>query len=194
MNSTHLSKKRKVSRQGFSLIEVVLVTVIVATVFTALVSLYSSTIRFDSDSRNEIIASNLAQEGIEMIRNLRDEAILNSTDWDTWVGSIEDFDGGAMGNQIVWIDSSGNVQLTKDPSIFDVCYQTINSRYANTTGGNCTTGSLRETIFQRYVSIDTSNANQITVKCVVEWKSNAIGGITRNVSPEVVLTNWRTTN
>ncbi len=58
---------------GFTLIEMVLMIFLVATTITALYFLLASLVKSGTENRYEIIASNLAQEGIEIIRNIRDE-------------------------------------------------------------------------------------------------------------------------
>ena len=63
-------------REGFTLIEVMLVVVIAISVFIPMYSFYATTIKFDTETRYEIIASNLVQEGIELCRNERDNKIL----------------------------------------------------------------------------------------------------------------------
>lgn len=62
---------------GYTLVEVVLVMAFVSLSFMALYGIFAKTIQGDTESRNEIIASNLAQECIERIRNCRDEKVLN---------------------------------------------------------------------------------------------------------------------
>ncbi len=70
---------------GFTLIEILIVVVIAVIVFIAMYSFYASTIKFDTESRYEIIASNLAQEGVELCRNGRDNEILQE-------GNLDNFD------------------------------------------------------------------------------------------------------
>lgn len=66
---------------GYTLVEVVLVMVFVSLSFMSLYAIFAKTIQGDTESRNEIIASNLAQECIERVRNCRDEKVLNDPAW-----------------------------------------------------------------------------------------------------------------
>lgn len=73
---------------GYTLVEVVLVMAFVSLTFMSLYGIFAETIQGDTESRNEIIASNLAQECIERIRNCRDEKVLeNPAGWD--ISSLE---------------------------------------------------------------------------------------------------------
>ncbi|HHX58409.1 MAG TPA: prepilin-type N-terminal cleavage/methylation domain-containing protein [Candidatus Moranbacteria bacterium] len=71
-------QKNSSGQKGFTLIEVVLVLFLVSMVFLTIYMLFVSTIKHDTESRYEIIASNLAQEGIEIIRNMRDENVMKN--------------------------------------------------------------------------------------------------------------------
>lgn len=67
----------QLSKKGFSLIEV-LATLLILSIGIASVSfLMTSNIRNSKNSKNQIIASMLAQESIELVRNLRDNGMLN---------------------------------------------------------------------------------------------------------------------
>lgn len=70
-----LNKNKKVyppNRQGFSIMESIIGIAIVSGVFVAFLALLPSIIKTESHAQRTIIATNLAQEGVEMIRNLRD--------------------------------------------------------------------------------------------------------------------------
>ena len=66
--------RNKTVRRGFSLIEV-LVTLLVLTIsITGVTFLMAKNIAGVQNAKNQIIASMLAQEGIELVRNLKDNA------------------------------------------------------------------------------------------------------------------------
>jgi len=77
-------KKDKIKniKKGFSIMEAVISVFVVAVGLTATVSLIVSGLNHSIDSRNYIIASQLAQEGVELVRNVRDN---------NWVNSIGSF-------------------------------------------------------------------------------------------------------
>lgn len=64
---------KKISVQkGFSIMEVTLSAFILIVGLVATASLMAGSISHSADSRNQIIAAQLAQEGIELINNIRD--------------------------------------------------------------------------------------------------------------------------
>jgi len=82
-----LSKEKKYS--GFSFIESVLAIFVVSVGMIAVLSLLSKNLKQSMDSRDQMVASLLAQEGIELVRNLRDN---------NWANEIDTFNSGTGGN------------------------------------------------------------------------------------------------
>lgn len=75
-----ISKNKNYS--GFSFIEGILAVFIISTGMIAVLSLMSGSLRESMDSRDQIVAVFLSQEGAELVRNLRDN---------NWAGEIETF-------------------------------------------------------------------------------------------------------
>lgn len=71
----------------FSMIEVLVWIFIFRLGLTAVFNLILSTLRLDDYSRNSIIASNLAREGLEIVKNIRDSNYIHTYRWDKlpWV-------------------------------------------------------------------------------------------------------------
>jgi len=57
---------------GFSIIEVLVSVTLITVGLMAAVNLISSSLVISIDSRNQVIAGGLAQEGVELVRNIRD--------------------------------------------------------------------------------------------------------------------------
>ena len=70
---------RKISKAGFSLIEVLVAMLVLSMGFAAVFSLMTINIRSSENAKNQIIASQLAQEGLELVRNLRDNGSLDAS-------------------------------------------------------------------------------------------------------------------
>jgi hypothetical protein len=68
--------------KSFTLIETITAIFILTTGILALSSLISYFISVSSISSQRLIAAYLAQEGIEIVRNLRDTNLLNGRNWD----------------------------------------------------------------------------------------------------------------
>ncbi len=67
-------------RQGFSLIETLISVFLITVGLLATVALISKSMMESMDSRNQLIAGELAQEGIELVRNIRDNNWANGRD------------------------------------------------------------------------------------------------------------------
>lgn len=78
-----LIKKQK----GFSLIELVAVIFIVSLGLVAMISLIVRVFKYSHLVSSKLEASYLAQEGIELVRNLRDSNWLEGSDWDQGIGT-----------------------------------------------------------------------------------------------------------
>lgn len=80
------SKKRQFKiiankkKKGFSIAEVLLSLVILEMGLTATMGLMIASVNSARESRNRIIASQLAQEGVEIVRNIRDDSLINPTE------------------------------------------------------------------------------------------------------------------
>lgn len=182
-----MAKKKNRTKNGYSLIEVLLVTVVIMISFTAIFALSASLLKSDTETRNEILATNLAQEGMEMVKNIRDTNMLN--DPDNWK------DGLAEDNYYIpIIDSSLNVVLddggSSDLSRKYVYFNAaIGDRYFNCTSG-CS-GTATQTIFQRWINITDISSDEIEVTSYVQWKSATDSSLIRKTEMKARLTNWQ---
>ncbi|MCX6761805.1 MAG: hypothetical protein NTY33_03115 [Candidatus Moranbacteria bacterium] len=64
--------KKKQGKKGFLLIEAMLATTVLVFGIVAVIPLVSFSLREAMDSRDQVIAGMLAQEGVELVQNLRD--------------------------------------------------------------------------------------------------------------------------
>lgn len=167
------NNRRKIkNNSGFTLIEMVIVVVFVSVTFIAIYQLFASTIKQDTESRYEIIASNLAQEGVEMIRNMRDENELNNEDIDQDIGSS--CRPVANSNGIVSCSGSSD----------NICL--ISGRYQYFS-------SCSEQ-FKRICAVTDDGASppkQMEVKCTVTWKSFVNPSLPRTATAKSVMTDWQ---
>ena len=73
-----MNKKFSKIKRGFSLIEVLVSLFVLSIGITAIAVLMVNYIKDLQTSKNQIIASQLAQEGIELVRNLKDNNNMNT--------------------------------------------------------------------------------------------------------------------
>lgn len=75
------SVKIKNSRKGFTLIEMMVVTFVLGIGLIGALSFFNINLNNQFEAKNEVIAANLAQEGVDLVRNLRDYNQLKGNAW-----------------------------------------------------------------------------------------------------------------
>ena len=85
MKNLFTTSKRKLRNKnhsrGFSLIEVVIGISVITLVITAAAEVTRTSIKMGSITSNELIAHHLAEEGIEIVRNVRDSNWMRNEEW-----------------------------------------------------------------------------------------------------------------
>ena len=81
-------RKAPASRRGQSLIEVIVASAVIMTAVSAALTLVSSSINAEKNSEAQITAGNLAREGIEVVRSIRDSNWLAGASFDTGLTGI----------------------------------------------------------------------------------------------------------
>ena len=172
--------------KGFSLLEVTVVIFIVIVGLIGVLALATQSIKVTNYNKNELIASKLAQEGIEMVRNTRD------TNWKTPVDDWALGAGSGSGSDIIQdgtytIDSSGVNGLVDDFSSMSGAklFFDLNGIYQHDDNVLYT-----KTPFSRLITVTnwSSYTNYIEVNCEVQWQEK--GKINRYVI-STILYDWR---
>jgi len=163
-------KIRATPKSGFTLVEA-MVAIFVVTVGTiGALGLITQSISFGRTSSNQAIAVYLAQEGVELIRNIRDTNFLTApaVPWDKDLTACSD------GCEIDYNDTV--------PTSFADKKLLINS------GGfyNYDTGS-EETLFKRKITITKPPAGLMEVRVEVFWEEK---GVSNSVEVETELYDW----
>lgn len=162
-------KKKTSKKKGFTLIEVIIAISIIVVGIISCISLISSSISGVTIGKSKIIAAGLAQEGVEIVRNIRDN------NWTNYKRTIDTWrDGLGEGNWLVQYNGQSLIsysitKLKKDSNGF---YQ-----YAN--GVN--------TEFYRKINISYIGNNQIKVLSEITWQEK---GKNQSIQIENRLYNW----
>lgn len=147
------------------MVSIVLITVVMGPVLV----LAMSAVNVASRIEHNLIAANLAQEGVEVIRSIRDTNWLNGSAFDnnlpagTWRVQWDTAGGGLMA-------VGSNPVLKKNNGLY-----------------NYSTGT--DTVFRRTVIISKPNSGELTLVSSITWVER--GNINRTVSAESHLFNWR---
>lgn len=152
--------------RGFTLIEAVIAIFLLTVGTVGSFSLIQKVTSFASVSSSQLAASYLAQEGIEIIRNIRDTNYLERRAWDFGIGDGEgrldylssEFPDATCGE---YLRPSGN---------FYICSDDSNSK------------------FQRIITIAKPSADKMVVSVVVSWSEQ---GSQYNIVAQTELYDWR---
>jgi prepilin-type N-terminal cleavage/methylation domain-containing protein len=147
-------------KSGFSLIEILAVLFIVSVALLGLVSLIVQNIQAQSINKNNLIAYNLAQEGIELIRQTRDSNWKNSLPYDTNLADGTYYMDYRMDKPEIASLSSGKIYLLNVSGYLN---------YVNLQAGD--SGAI-PTIFTREIYLDKPvgyEGNPLQVRVLVTW-------------------------
>lgn len=133
---------------------------------TGLMVLVNRSMGFANLAFNQLTAANLSQEGIELVRNIRDNNWMNQR---SWINGLSD--------GIYQIDYTNNQlnDYVEQPLLFN-----------DSTGYNYIDGE--DTFYYRKIELTLVNANELRVKSIVTW--SAKGGKNFETVVEDHLFNW----
>lgn len=155
--------------RGFTLVEAMVALVLITIAMGPVFILATSAINTASRIEHNLIASNLAQEGVETLRNIRDT---NWADGDTFDNNLP------IGTwRVQWDTVGGDLLAVGSNPVL----KKNNGLYNYLTGTN--------TVFRRTINIAKPNSGELVLTSLVIWTER--GGIDRTVSVESHLFDWR---
>lgn len=154
---------------GFTLVEAMVALVLVTIAMGPVLILATSTANVATRIEHNLIAANLAQEGVEVIRNIRDTNWLNGSAFDNNLGvGVWHVEWNTVGGGLTALGS--NPVLKKNNGLY-----------------NYSTGT--DTVFRRTVSISKPNSVELVLTSTVTWVEK--GNINKSISAESHLFNWK---
>ena len=147
-------------KNGFSLIEILAVLFIVSVALLGLVSLIIQNIQAQSINKNNLISYNLAQEGIELIRQTRDSNWKNNIAYDTNLADGIYYMDYRMDKPELVTSNNGRVYLLNINGYLN---------YINLQVGDV---GATPTIFTREIYLDKPagyEGNPLQVRAIVTW-------------------------
>lgn len=153
---------------GFTLIESMIAIALIVSGITGLMTLVNRSMGFANLAFNQLTAANLAQEGVELVRNIRDN---------NWINR----------NKTNWLDGLNNGTYQIDYTNNELSdYQALPLLFDETLGYNYTVGDA--TFYYRRIELSSNGNNELIVKSIVTW--SAKGGKDFETIAEDHLFNW----
>ena len=169
----------KNKNKAFTLVEVLIAVSILTVGILSGFILVTKVLYSTAVIQERLTASFLAQEGIELVRQIRDSNFLRIVNGE----SVEWKDGLAYGNYIIESKAGSQEPITLVPVDPE---GGSNFRYDNDTRiYNYTDGE--RTTFNREIKITTISEDEIRVESIMKWKTK---GIDFNLTVEDHLFNW----
>lgn len=174
--------------KGFSLVGVLVAAIILSVGTLAALALMSRTEQTVGEGREQFIAVNLAQEGIELSQTMRDTNWIVTRDPVEWAGQICSPNGDAnfVGIHEFTLDSASIRNLSGLGNVSnDQLYLTSQNEYTHQV-------TSTQTPFRRQLSVDCANkagdeTQSLFVKSTVFWEED---GETQSVSLVGSVYNW----
>ena len=191
-------KKNNKTKKGFSIGEVMVAMFILIFGIVSAVFLTAQSVKQIGESRNAAIATLLAQEGTELVKNVRDNNVTQmncGTSSDERCTAFDDDTGYGLGSdtnsEYKCIIEYGNAALTKilDCNIVEGQGQLyINEQtylYSHSGGGSVVTPFKRR-IYIKYTNTNTGDLNDVVaeVASVVIWRKGEFPSSIDNIKTE----------
>ncbi|KKR46505.1 MAG: hypothetical protein UU22_C0041G0006 [Parcubacteria group bacterium GW2011_GWA2_40_8] len=167
-----ISRNLKYGTKGFSITEVMIAMGIIALVSVAVLTLLASAFRANALLRNTVIASGLAEEGVELIRAIRDGNWLEGKTIDgvtCGLGTDEWREGLCSGVYVIDYSDDLSTELNNFyASGNDFLCRNANGYYIRNNGVSCPPGSSA-TQFRRQIIISNDTVYEFVADVYIYW-------------------------
>ena len=161
--------------RGFSLLEVIMAVFILIVGLVGAMTLFIKTTSSAAGGSSKLIAANLAQEGIEVVRNIRD-LNLGANGWDDWYSNPA-----ILGDYLVQYDGGKDDGLRPFQDI-PLNYESASGRYGYDFGAPTAFA------YKRKITLSKTSDSELKVVSRITWTEQRISHI---LIVEDRLWNWR---
>lgn len=161
------------SRDGQVLIEAIVAITMILIGLLGVMSLILNSLRWNRNTNNKLIATYLAAEGIEVVKNIADSVAASGDAWNSWIG------GGRWSGGLNYSSLSLGA-FTEKPCGF--IFNDVANAY------ECINGTEDRASFTRLVKVNQIDDNKVSVVSEVWWSET---GGKKSVTLEDEFYNWR---
>ncbi len=175
--------------KGFTIIEAIVAIFIITVGAVGAIGLTINNLSLAGSSSRKLVAAYLAQEGIEIIRNIRDTNWLEQLDptgnpLNPWYENLDNCQPPPVGVGCI-ADYKNTTE--QEPTLGAYTGQSLKIDPDSGLYNNSPTGD--DSPFQRKITIDNSLLpDQLRVSVLVQWLEK---GITQQITAEEILYKWR---
>lgn len=179
-------------RKGFGLAEVILAMFVLSIGLIGIMSTIAPNVTRTAETRNLIIADGLAQEGIGLIRNIRDNNMV--VERTPAIGAFDDFRPGNNSCVIDYTFEYGSDSLTSSCGVGSSTWLAWNGSFYVTS--NSPQKFSRKIVLDRQVS---GGVTSYEVTSYVSWKANGLNGVSPSTCnraskcayAQTILSDWK---
>lgn len=169
-------------KKGFTIIESLVAIAILVAVVTGAMSAVQTGISSYTYSKDQIIASYLAQEGFEQLKNLRDENALGGTTWLSGITEVEEdpcYFGKAC--TVSPFETTEAIECSAPNACSYIRQDPVDGIYGYDVSWDLTP-------FRREIVLTSVNANEISVAVTIYWSK---GATSREFRVRENILNWQ---
>lgn len=176
----------KTQNSGFTLIELVIAIFILVFAIVGVYNSFSTIVILTAGASSRFTAAYLAEEGIEIVRNMRDNNWLNNRDWKTGLSDINtNCSNGCQADYKTGTSADTRFGLWVFGSSGDYLNIGENGFYSYDNIGNFVITKFKRKII---ITSDSINPNVLKISIFVTWEEK--GEIFDMEEVEVYLYNW----
>lgn len=158
---------------GFTIVETLIAIVIFSFSVVGMVTVAAGGISDLTLGRNRLVANYLAQEGIELARNVRDTYLMDPTHtWGNFRATL--LAACATGCAIDYSKITGSPQMFLAPPLLQTCATVVTGacevKEDSFTGAYGPVVGGSDTVFTRAIVFTSSNSDEMAVRVVVKWQ------------------------
>lgn len=175
----------KTQEKGFTLIEIIMAVFFIAVGMGGVFTVVQKSFAIMSLSESRIVAANLAQEGIEVVRNIRDTNWLEGEQYDQGIGAVYSPPATpTISYEVDYDDGEADIMVCDPCDYSNMKFLKINSSgFYNYTNGD-------DAKFKRRVVISDKTVNSMKITVDVIWKER--GGQEHTFTAQSALYDWKT--
>lgn len=182
-------KKNKIQEGGFTLVETLVALSIFTLAVLAMMVALGGGLKSVNFAKNKIVASYLAQEGIELMRNVRDRFVLHENGWADFLAHVSDCQNTPCIFHTEYIKYDGFIESMEiEPCATSLCppmYYHLDTQVYDHNGTNNWGNDVSQTVvsqFRRHIRIEIVNTHEARISSFVTFDNGADPvGFTENI-------------